>query len=148
MPLVARRCDTGSGGSFVISIRPEKAPGEDFAAPVEAGTHCFWVECWLHAGVMEPLLHRPEMPSLLLRQREQRDVFAREPLDFRSGHDDGRAAVHRVDDGDGLEVAVFDESGHYLRGGRELIWPVSRRVSQVVCRKGRCRTAGALCEGP
>jgi len=48
------------------------------------------------------------MPSLLLCQREERDVFALEALDFLGGHDDGRAAVHRVDDGDGFQVTALD----------------------------------------
>jgi integrase len=60
------------------------------------------------------------MPSLLLRQREQRDVFSREALDFLGGDNNGRAAVHRIDDGDGLEMPVLDEGGRDLRGGREL----------------------------
>ena len=59
------------------------------------------------------------MPSLLLRQREQRDVFAREALDLPSRHHNCQAPVDGIDDGDGLEVTVPDERGHYLIGGRE-----------------------------
>jgi hypothetical protein len=50
------------------------------------------------------------MSSLLFRQREQRDVFALEPLGFLGGHDDGGATVNRIDHGDGLEVPI----GHQL----------------------------------
>lgn len=78
----------------------------------------FRIEHRCDPGGIELLLHRQEMPPLLLCQREQRNVFARVAFDFLDGHDDGRAAVDDIDDGDRFEVTVFDKrGGRPLRGG-------------------------------
>jgi hypothetical protein len=61
--------------------------------PVERRPDLHGIQRRRDAGSIELLLHRPEMPPLLLRQREQRNVFSREALDLPGGHDDGRAAV-------------------------------------------------------
>lgn len=52
------------------------------------------------------------MSSLLLRQREQRDVFTFEARDLNSGHHHGRASVHRIDDGHSFQVACGHQPAH------------------------------------
>jgi hypothetical protein len=108
--LTAGRATTQEPCSFARSIR-NGAPRPRLIntsgpprlrPPVERRPNLLSIQRRLDACGVELLLDLPQMPSLLLREREQRCVFALEPLHFLCGHDDGRAAVHRIDDGDGF----------------------------------------------
>jgi hypothetical protein len=87
--------------AFLLTVR----------STIERRPDLFRIEHRHDPGSIELLLHRQEMPSLLLRQHEEGDVFAREAFDLLDGHDDGRAAVDDIDDGDRFEVTVFDKRG-------------------------------------
>lgn len=70
-------------------------PSSDRTSPDLPGT-----EDRLHAGVLQLLLDRPEMPPLLPGGREQGDIFPLEAVDLRGRHDHCRAAIDGVDNGD------------------------------------------------
>jgi hypothetical protein len=71
----------------------------------------------------------------------------KKPFDLLDRHNDGRTAVHRVDDGDALEMPVLDEGGRDLGGGRELVLDLEAGEPAVVrpAHKGAdCRERGGL----
>ena len=79
---------------------------QNVASPVKRRADHLRLQRGLDSGGFELLLHRQEMPSLLLREREQGDVSLPEALDFLDGHDDRRAPVDGIGDGDRFQVAT------------------------------------------
>ena len=88
------------------------SPASQIPDLVERRPDLRWIQRWLDAGGIELLLHLPEMLSPLLRQHEQRDIFASNrstssavTMTLLVG-----APVHWIDHGRGLEVPTDDRA--------------------------------------
>ena len=116
----------------MISHLDQDSKLEDGAQPqiqdlVERRPDLRWIQRWLDAGGIELLLHLPEMLSPLLRQHEQRDIFARTAPSTSSAVTMTLlvgAPVDWIDHGRGLEVPTDDE----LAGQRRRWSADARRV--------------------